>query len=147
MASEDLLSATILLIDGYEKDRTYYVDRLKASLPTSVILEAKDGQSALALLPSRSVDCIVLELVLPDISAFEVLLRLVPLVKHQTVAVVMLARETIPSIADLARQYGAQSVLIKRLTSGEDLAEAIGKAIAVVAPRRKDEARRKRDQL
>jgi DNA-binding NarL/FixJ family response regulator len=146
MASEDLLSATILLIDGYEKDRTYYVDRLKASLPTSVILEAKDGQSALALLP-RSVDCIVLELVLPDISAFEVLLRLVPLVKHQTVAVVMLARETIPSIADLARQYGAQSVLIKRLTSGEDLAEAIGKAIAVVAPRRKDEARRKRDQL
>jgi len=147
MASDDLPSATILLIDGYDKDRTYYADRLKASFPNWNILEARDGRSGRVLLQSRPIDCIVLELDLTDMSAFEVLIHVVPIKRRQTVAFVMLSRATLPTIADLARQYGAQSVLINRLTSGEDLAQAITKAIAVVAPTRKDEEPRKRDQL
>jgi hypothetical protein len=37
-------TTTILLIDSYTTDRTYYVDR-KNSLPDCVILEANDGQT------------------------------------------------------------------------------------------------------
>jgi hypothetical protein len=39
----------ILLIDAYDKDRTYYVDRLKNFLPDCVILEAEDGRTGLDL--------------------------------------------------------------------------------------------------
>jgi CheY-like chemotaxis protein len=56
---------TILLVDSFDKDRTYYTDRLKNSLPDCAILEAKDGQTALDLYHSRRVDCIVTELQLP----------------------------------------------------------------------------------
>jgi len=130
MASADLPTTTILLIDGNADDRTYYADRLKHALPDCDILEASDGHSGLDLLQWRHVDCIVIELTLTDMSAFEVLLRVVPVKQRQKVAFVMLSRVTLPSIADLARQYGAQSVLIKRFTSGDELALAIQKAIA-----------------
>ncbi|HXT66012.1 MAG TPA: response regulator [Nitrospiraceae bacterium] len=133
--------ATVLLIDGFDKDRTYYADRLKASLSNCDVLEARDGQSGLALHASRHVDCIVTELDLTDLSAFEVLLRAVPVVKHQSVAVIMLARAVIPSIANLAKRYGAQAVLVKQLTSGDELATAILTSMAIVASIRMVESR------
>jgi DNA-binding NarL/FixJ family response regulator len=143
LPSADLPTTTILLIDGHADDRTYYADRLKHALPDCDILEASSGKSGLALHGSRALDCIVVELALPDMSAFEVLLSVVPLMRRQTVAFVMLSRVTLPSIAELARQYGAQSVLIKRFTSGDELAQAVTRAIALVAPNLKDEERRK----
>jgi DNA-binding NarL/FixJ family response regulator len=125
-------TTTILLIDGHEKDRTYYVDRLKNSLPDCVILEATNGRLGLELAISRRIDCIVVELQLPDMSVFELLPELVPLVSYQKVAVVVLARAALPGSADLARLHGAQAVLMKRLISREELAQAVRKVIAKV---------------
>jgi hypothetical protein len=64
--STDPATTTILLIDSFATDRTYYVDRLKSSLPDCVILEANDGQTGLDLYHSRRVDCIVTELQLTE---------------------------------------------------------------------------------
>ena len=92
MTSTDLPRTTILLIDGYENDRTYYAGWLKNLLPDYDILQARDGQSGLAQHQSHPVDCLIVESALSNMSAFEVLLRAVPLVRHQKVAFVMFAR-------------------------------------------------------
>jgi DNA-binding NarL/FixJ family response regulator len=129
---------TILLIDGYDQDRTYYADHLKHALSDCVILEAKDGQTGLDLYHSRRVDCCVTELQLGDMSGFNLLVQLVPRASQPAVAIVMLTRSSIPALGDIAKSNGAQAFLVKRLTTGEDLASVIEKAIAVVGPRHKD---------
>ena len=58
---------TILLIDGHDKDRQFYAKSLKAISPDYVILEAASAPGGLELYNSRSIDCVILELELPDI--------------------------------------------------------------------------------
>jgi CheY-like chemotaxis protein len=131
-------TTTILLIDSYATDRTYYAAQLKHALPDCVILEAADGQTGLDLYNARRIDCIVTELQLRDMSGFDVLVKLVPRASQPTVALVMLTRSSIPALGDLARNNGAQAFLVKRLTSGEELTAVIEKAMAVVEPTQKD---------
>lgn len=49
-------------------------------------------------------------------------------------AMIILARYAIPAVTDLARRYGIQAFLMKRLTSGEDLTNVIQNALARVRP-------------
>ena len=47
LPNAELPTTSVLFIDGYDSDRTYYVDELKRCSPTYQILEAADGQSGL----------------------------------------------------------------------------------------------------
>ena len=134
----DPSTTTILLIDDNVNDRTYYADRIKFALPHCNVLEAKDGQSGLELYKSRRIDCIVTELFLPDMSGMEVLLEVIPRASRPVIAVIILTRAILPALADLTRRNGAQTVMVKRSTAGDDLVPAILKAIAKVGPARKD---------
>jgi DNA-binding NarL/FixJ family response regulator len=51
----------------------------------------------------------------------------------QQVAVIFLARAALPASIDFAQRHGAQAFLVKRLTDGEELAQAVSKAIASLA--------------
>ena len=65
-------------------------------------------------------------------AGFELLFQVVPLMSPQKTAVIFLARAALPASVDFATRHGAQAFLMKRLTSGDELAEAVRKAIAVV---------------
>ena len=132
------LHTTILLIDGHDRDRTYYADRLKFLIADCVVLEAKTGQKGLELYKTRPLDCIVTELDLPDMSGFEVLLTVIHRASYPEIAVVILTHMTNPYLVEMAKTNGAQAVLAKRSTAGDLLAPAILNAIAVVGPTRKD---------
>ena len=134
----DPTATTILLIDGNDKDRTYYADRIKSALPASVVLEAKDGQSGLNMYHLRRIDCIVTELHLPDMSGFELLMEVNPHASEPEVAVIILARMAWKALTDMAKDNGAQAFLIKRATAGEELIPVIQKAIATVGSTRKN---------
>ena len=51
---------TVLVIDGDDEDRQYYVHLLKKSPEKYVVLEAKDGHSGLELYRSHPIDCVIL---------------------------------------------------------------------------------------
>lgn len=127
----------ILFIDGNDNERAYYADRLRSSSPDYEVFEAANGAAALELCKSHPIDCVVLEIDLPDISGFEVLLKLVPVARHPEMAVVVLTRVSSRDILDLARKNGAQAVLGKFGTSGDLLDRAILKAMATVQAERK----------
>ena len=66
-------STTVLLIDAFKEDRQYWAGRLHISSPDCVVLEADNGAAGLAVCKSQRVDCVVLELNLPDMPGFELL--------------------------------------------------------------------------
>ena len=133
-------SVSILFIDGNDDSRGYYAGRLKLRSSDYIIFEAASGKTGLAIYESVSVDCVVLELDLPDTSGFEILLRLVPIASHPEVAVVVLTRLTSPSLHNIALKNGAQAVFDKSLTSGDILEKAIFKGISTVRAEKKNQA-------
>jgi DNA-binding NarL/FixJ family response regulator len=129
-------SATILFIDGHKQDREYWAQRLHISSPDYVVLEADTGASGLAICRSQRIDCVVTELDLPDLSGFQVLLDLVPRVQFPEIAVIILSRINLQSLAELARKNGALAYLVKSSVSGDDLDMTIRKALAKVGSRK-----------
>ena len=125
-------ATTILLIDGNIQDREYYAQRLQASSPDYDVVQAATGQSGLDLCARQPIDCVILEIDLPDMSGFEVLAKLVPRVRHPEIAVIVLTRLPNQFLLDLAIKNGAQAALYKETTSGDILEKSIQKAIATV---------------
>ena len=109
---------TVLLIDAHKDDREYWAQRLLISSPDYVVLEAQTGAAGLAICGSQRVDCVVLELTLPDMSGFQALTQLVPRAYDPEPAVIFLSRTTLQPVAELAMWNGAQAYLIKSHISG-----------------------------
>lgn len=135
----DISLTSVLLIDSSENHRTYWADQLKRCSSDYEILEASDGQSGMALYRSRRIDCVVLELSLPDESGFQTLVELVPLASRQHVAVIVLTLMTHRGVWEIAKKNGAYACLAKQFTTGEDLDKAIQRAIAFVGQMPKED--------
>jgi|SRR5262249_42230109 len=99
-----------------------------------VVLHAADGHSGLKLVKSHYLDCVVLDLNLPDMSDLTTLINLVGHIRHPQMAVVVLTDFTRANLFPLALQHGAQSCLLKHRISTDDLDLAIQKAIAAIGP-------------
>lgn len=123
-------AVSVLIVDGDDTARQYHADRLKLSSADYRIFEATDGQSALELINSHSFDCVVLDLCLPDISGFEILVKLVPIASKPVIPVIVLYK--IPSVAlfEVAMQNGAYACMHKAAISGDQLDRTILKAIS-----------------
>src|SRR3954467_11126680 len=119
----------VLFIDGNANDRALYVSGLQYGSPDYEIIEAADGQSGLALYRAQRIDCVVLELDLPDLSGFEVLVELVHRVRRPRIAVIVLTRVGDQGLYALARSNGAYVCFYKPRTSSQDLDRAINRAI------------------
>ena len=128
----DSLATSVLLIDGNPKQRVYWAAQIKHCSPDYQIFEADSGQSGLDLYRSQQIDCVVLELDLPDRSGFEVLMTLVPRATRPPVAVIVLTHLTHRGLWELAHKNGAYACFIKSHTTGEGLDRAIQRALAFV---------------
>ena len=128
----DYPSTTILCIDHHVDDRQYWVRRLRISFPDYVVLEASTGKAGLEICRSQRVECVISELTLPDMSGFEVLLKLVPKPRHPEVAFIFLTRLTLSPMKHLALNNGAQAYVVKSHSSGDELARTMHKALESV---------------
>ena len=128
MGTDDCLA--VLLIDSKDIDRNYYGDRLKQCSSDYVIFHAADGKAGISVCETVSIDCVVLEIDLADMSGFEVLVQLVS--SPPKVAVVVLTHLTNPFLLDLALKNGAQAALYKSATSGDVLDKTILRAVSTL---------------
>ena len=124
---------TVLFIDGDQEDRRGWAQAFKRSSPESVVLEADSGATGLAVCQSQRVDCVIVEMSLPDMSGFQVLIDLIPYHHKPTVAVIMFTRLPLPPMAHFATQKGAHAFLMKSHTSTDQLNTAVHEAIATIA--------------
>ena len=125
-------ATTILLIDNDPQYRNYYAHRLHASSSNYDVVEAATGRSGLDLCARQPINCVVLEIDLPDMSGFEVLAKLVPRTYRPEIAVIVLTRLPNHFLLDLAIKNGAQAAFQKTVGSGDLLEQSILKAISAV---------------
>src|SRR5437868_9590638 len=130
--NSDLPTTSVLFIDGFDADRRHFADQLKRRSRDYEILEAADGQSGLDIYRSQRIDCVVLEMTLPDQSGLEVLMSLIPRASRPRIAVVVLTQLSHPGLWELTKQNGAYVCFVKRLTTAEDLDRAIWRAMGYV---------------
>jgi len=128
----ELPTTSVLLIDGSKNHRAYWADQLKRCSPDYQIIEADDGQSGLDLYRSQRIDCVVLEVALPDDSGFSTLVNLVPIVSKPQVPVIVLTQIPYPGVWEVAKENGAYACFHKPHASGADLHNAIQRAVAFV---------------
>ena len=126
---------TVLVIDDDEEQLKHWCEALKHSVHHYTVLEASKGQSGLDLCRSQRVDCIVLDLDMPE-SGFYVLFDLFRDRTRPQVAVVILTHLLAPNLLEMAKHNGAQVCLVKQTTSVQDLENAIQNAVATVRSRR-----------
>lgn len=122
----------ILLIDDNPQDRDFYTQRLGISLSDVQIVHAATGQEGLTYCEHHLVDCVVLEIALPDVSGLEVLAKLVPRSWHPDIPIIVLTGIANRFLWDAALKNGAQAALYKPMTSGDMLDKAVLKAMSMV---------------
>ena len=127
--------ANVLMIDGCYEERRFYVRQLTDCSPQHTIVEAEDGRSGLNIFHSSRIDCVVLDLDLADISAFEVLGNLRTPPDTSQVPIVVLTQLGNRWLFERARREGAASCLVKSVTSGYLLSQVIRKAMYLVGGR------------
>ena len=127
-----LNSPLILFVDGNLADLEQYTEHLKLSSRKFNIVHAATGKSGLAFCERHVVDCVVLEIDLPDISGFEVLMKLIPRVRDPKTAVIMLTRLSNTYLLEAALRNGAHAALCKLVTAGHTLERAILKAVSTM---------------
>jgi CheY-like chemotaxis protein len=125
-------SLSILVIDGNREERDRYIHRLETASSDYVIYAASTGHGGLEVYRSHVIDCVVLELELPDMSGFGVLVKLVPLAQHPEIPVIILTRLNFVSLMQLALLNGAHLCLYKSMSPDDLLNTAILEATSAV---------------
>ena len=125
-------ATTILLIDNDPQSCDYYTQRLRTSSSNYDVVLAGTGRTGLDICARQQIDCVVLEIDLPDMSGFEVLAKLVPRTYRPEIAVIVLTRFPNPFLLELAIKNGAQAAFHKTAGSGALLEESILKTISTV---------------
>ncbi|HJT21936.1 MAG TPA: response regulator [Nitrospira sp.] len=125
----------VLVIDGYREERQYWADCLRMSSKHYEVIEAQDGRSGIQLCQATLIHCVVLEILLPDISGFGVLRGLCHMPPPSKCAVVVLTRIDYPSLLDLAQKNGAMASLAKSHTTCHELDRAITRATGMARNR------------
>jgi CheY-like chemotaxis protein len=131
VSSQSTVPATILVIDDNEEDLKYWSDSLRRSSANYTVLESSSAAAALDVCRTQPVDCVVLDLDMPE-SGFHVLLELIPDRQRPQVAVIVLTHLPHPNLFDMAKHNGAQECLLKQSTTVQDLERSIQQALAAV---------------
>jgi len=122
---------TIVLIEDNKEDLQYWSKTLRSAPFNYTVLESSDAQSGLELCREHAIDCVLLDLDMPE-SGFHVLLELIPNRTHPRIPVIILTHLPHPNLWEMAKHNGAQACLLKQRTSAQDLHCAIQTAITSV---------------
>lgn len=131
---------TVLIIDDNEEDLKHWSDALKRSSSNYTVLESSSARAGLDLCRAQAVDCVVLDLDMPE-SGFNVLLELIPERQRPEVAVLVLTHLPHPNLFEMAKHNGAQACLLKQSTSPQEFKQAIQHAVGAVKALRSSHSR------
>ncbi len=129
---------TVLFVDDNSEDIDNWSNHLKNSSSHYAIVSVSSVEAALVLVRHQRVDCVVLDLDLPQSSGFVLLLALVPDRHRPRIPIVVLTRLRNPALHRMTVENGAHACLVKSETSAQDLDNAIQQAIVSISAKRND---------
>jgi CheY-like chemotaxis protein len=106
------------------------------------IVEAHNGADALAALKERSIDCMILDLGLPDMSGFELLNRMGEEKSLTMPPVIVYTGKDLTREDELALRKHAESIIIKGVKSADRLLDEVSlflhKTVSTMAPNKRE---------
>ena len=125
----------VLFIDDNPNERKSWSAGLKNHSFEFLGLEADCGESGFKICQSEHVDCVVLDLEMPESGLFT-LLRLIPDPARRHIPVVILTKLAPPALINIMKNLGAYECLIKEYCSVEQLANTIRQAMTSAKSKR-----------
>ncbi len=114
---------TILLVDDEMPFRQIYRDALK--MDGYQIIEAEDGQEALEIIEKQRPDLVLLDLVLPKLSGYDVLVKLKQTPQYATVPVIVYSILNEKEEIEKAMKLGANDYTIKGVTPALEVRQKV----------------------
>jgi two-component system, chemotaxis family, chemotaxis protein CheY len=111
------MSKTVLMIDDSPVIRK--VMRSAMERDGYQVIEAVDGEDALAKLSGVSLSAIVCDLWMPKLNGLEFLKRLRELPRHRFTPLVVLTTESRDDVKQVMKQHGAQAFITKPCTPSQ----------------------------
>jgi CheY-like chemotaxis protein len=121
------MTTTALIVED-ESDLRLMTRMILESRPGYSVLEAENGEEALAVIDRSPVDVVLLDIRLPDMEGWDVLARLGEQGRFPGLPVVMVSAHSTPSTAERAIREGVGAYVTKPFTS-EELFDAIERAV------------------
>ena len=123
---------TVLFIDNQSEDLGSWSNRLQKCSSRYAVVTLSSAEGALVLLRHQRVDCVVLDLDVPQSSGFELLLALIPDRQHHRIPVIVFTHLQNPALHRMTLENGAHACLVKEATSVQDLDNVIQHAIVML---------------
>lgn len=117
VARDHPTSAVVLLVEDHETSAEGYAQLLTGA--GYRVVRARNGYEALAGVSREAPSLVLLDLKLPKLDGWELLDRLKADVSVQSMPVIVITGDSLPSHHDLARSRGAAAVLSKPIDPGE----------------------------
>ncbi|MGC9523316.1 MAG: substrate-binding domain-containing protein [Anaerolineae bacterium] len=127
-------SATILLVDDQPDILATHAWLLQSQLPGTRILQATNGRQALALMAEIHPDLVLLDLMMPEMSGFEVIAEMQSHPDLCSIPIVVLTAKTLGESALADLNQGVTAVLGKGLFSAEETFGRLEAALQRSAP-------------
>ncbi len=133
-----MASASILVVEDTDLLRKIYIDKLTSSGYETI--GAADGLEALAVLRSRTVDLILLDLIMPKMSGLQVLETVKKDPRTKNIPVLILSNLGQESDIERGLSLGAVDYLIKNEAKPADVADKIKVTLKFMGGRMADAA-------
>jgi two-component system chemotaxis response regulator CheY len=121
------VSLTVLVIDDIPIARTFNSTALQSAGYT--VLEADDGDTALALLDGRSIDAVVCDYQMPQMNGLEFVKAMRTLPQYRPTPVLMLSAQSDSETVQHGSDAGAAAWVLKPVSRSQLIA-AVGKLLA-----------------
>lgn len=105
------MSHTILLIDDSSIIRSVFRSALERD--GFAVLEAGDGQEALAILDGRAISAVVCDICMPNMGGLDFLKRLRSIDRYRFTPLLVLSTESRPEMKQAMKEAGAQAFVTK----------------------------------
>jgi CheY-like chemotaxis protein len=123
----DKLTRTVLIVEDELPFRQIYRDVLKHD--GYEVIEAEDGEEALKILQQKQPDVILLDLILPRRSGYDVLVAIKNDAATKNIPVIVYSIMNDQPSIDRAMKFGAADFAIKGATPAAEVVEKVKKAL------------------
>ncbi len=120
MADEPTQSKLILLVDDELPFRQIYKDAVR-TLPDVEVIEAEDGEEAMAAVKKHKPDLILLDLIMPKINGFSVLTQIKNDPQYKDIPIIVYSVLGGEADIEKAMKLGANDFTIKGLTPASEV--------------------------
>ena len=121
---------SVLIVEDNSVNRFLAVTLIKRIVPNAEIIEAKNGEEAIAIINNQCFDIILMDIQMPIMNGYEAATEIRKIPKYQNVPIIALTAGILNGEREKCLEYGMNDYLSKPILA-KDLQEMIQKWVLI----------------